>query len=114
VNWTKQENMPNLYLLVVWKKSDRRKVAENQPQHSGAHTLLGWIDLTSGKNTLVKKSVLYFDKVLSNGSKKDIEVFSFQIFGSTEGNVLYRLFLEKQNIWKSQDSTVQHWTSSIR
>jgi hypothetical protein len=34
---------------------------------------MGWIDLTSGRESLVKKSITYFDKALSNGNKKEIE-----------------------------------------
>jgi tetratricopeptide repeat protein 21B len=59
------------------------KVMDSQPQFVGAQILMGWIDLTSGRESLVKRSVNYFDKALSNGNKKEIEV-----------GIVYSLFVD--------------------
>lgn len=48
-------------------------VMENQPQFLPAQMLLGWIDLTCKRENLVKKSGLLFEKVISQGNRKDID-----------------------------------------
>lgn len=52
---------------------------DSQPQYAGAQILQGWIDLTSGRDSAVKRSVTYFDKALV-GNKKEIEVIKYKYF----------------------------------
>mmetsp|Transcript_25348 Transcript_25348/g.63585 ORF Transcript_25348/g.63585 Transcript_25348/m.63585 type:complete len:157 (-) Transcript_25348:537-1007(-) len=44
------------------------QILEVQPDYAQATALLGWIDLTSGRESLEKKCQKYFDQALSQGA----------------------------------------------
>ena len=69
-----------------WHNGDYEKareyakyVMDSQPQFAGAQILVGWIDLGSGREAMMRKSITYFDKALANGNKKEIEVKCFTL-----------------------------------
>lgn len=49
-------------------------VIEHQQAYLPAYVVLGWIDVTCGRQALVKSSIDNFEKALASGNKKDIEV----------------------------------------
>ncbi|PRP77845.1 tetratricopeptide repeat protein 21B-like [Planoprotostelium fungivorum] len=49
-------------------------ILESQPKYAPAHALLGWVDLTCGRQQLSKKSINHFEKsISSSGSSRNIE-----------------------------------------
>jgi hypothetical protein len=61
-----------------------KQAIEKAPNYTPAQVALGWIDLTCGRDALVKKSIQYFENALQANNKKDVEVrvscFFFGVF----------------------------------
>lgn len=73
------------------KARDYAKKAMEVQKDISTVSLLGWIDLTCGRDSLARKSLEYFENATAMGGKKEVDV-----------NLIVELTKISGHAWKSQ------------